>query len=97
MFSSCSFSMDSAIYFYADPKPGKLYRKHTLPVLLNRNYLLQFRFRFRPMISYGSGSGFVPGSVTKDEIDKFHHIYCKMLIKQMLNEGNQIHSFLLCL
>jgi hypothetical protein len=29
-------------------------------------------------------------------MDKFHQIYCKMGMKKMLNEGNQIHNFILC-
>ncbi len=33
----------------------------------------------------------------KEKIDKFHQIYCKMWMKKkMLNDGNQIHNFVLC-
>ncbi len=27
----------------------------------------------------------------KEKIDKFHHIYYKIWMKKMLNEGNQMH------
>ncbi len=29
----------------------------------------------------------------KEKNDKFHQIYCKMWMKKILNEGNQIYNF----
>ncbi len=30
----------------------------------------------------------------KEKVDKFQQIYCKMWMKKMLTEGNQIHIFI---
>ncbi len=30
----------------------------------------------------------------KEKVYKFQQIYCKMWMKKMLNEGNQIHNFI---
>ncbi len=75
-------------------------------VLWNRNYLLQFRFRFWLLKSYESGSGsdfwkvMVPVPVPtfelfyKEKVHEFQKIYGKIWMKKMFNEGNQIHYFI---
>ncbi len=71
------------------------------PVLRNRNYLL--RFRFRLLTSYGWSRlriYTIKSSFKKILIKKsclFTVNRSSILPRNLLNEGNQIHNFILCL
>ncbi len=72
-----------------------------------RNYFLRFRFRlrFRLLTSYDSGSkkyfgNFLPFYIlsffTRKKLISFIRFVVKCELKKMLNEGNQMNSFILC-
>ena len=79
---------------------GSDFEKVTVPVPTFDK--LQFLFRFWLLTSYGSGSGSISRPEKANEkkwknlaflaskLHKFHQMYCKMWMKKMLNEENQI-------
>jgi hypothetical protein len=66
-----------------------------VPVPVPTFEILRFRFRFQLHIQTSKFFALLLSKLFyKEKVHKFQQIYCKMLMKKMLNEGNQLHNFI---
>ena len=75
------------------PVPVPTFEKVTIPVPVPAPYLDHKKQIFQK--NFGIFFAFLLSKVFyKEKVYKFQQIYCKMWMKKILNEGNQIHNFI---